>query len=245
MDDDKAGKDRYAQVFRHEMGHAVDDKLGAPVTDLRIHQAGWTQHEGADAWIAALGGYGNIPADLQPTVRGAVQAYLGKGNVFTAPTPTFEQTLIAQLQGLHPGNEQCIEGKPNPVEDDLARLRPLYPTNFLLRVCIASQGDNNYFRFAQWPGDGARVYFLNHYYAKPYSLSVATHNHLKQWGDSSAAFSDKEWFAEIYAAWYDPAGNKPSFPAFVTSFFENVVDKMGGPDTVKPNGGGGNPKVPR
>jgi hypothetical protein len=243
--DAEANAARYSQVFRHEVGHAVDDRIGGATQDLRLNQAGWKQYAAVDEWIAALGGYGDIPAALQPTVRKAVQAYLGKGNTFKAPTATFEETLWAQVWAAHPGDTLAADGS-DAATRDLQALRALYKTNMLLCTCIASQGDTNYFRFAQWPAAGDRVFFISHYYARGYSLSVATHSHLKSWGDSSAAFSDKEWFAEIYAEWYKngEGGAHMEFPGFVTRFFQNVVEKMGSPSTVA-GGGGNHPKVPR
>lgn len=219
---------RYSQVFRHEVGHAVDDRLGSRSSNLRLNEAGWHQYGTIDQWITALGGYGDIPATLQPVVRRAAQAYLGAGNTFDSPTPTFEATLLAQVRAAHPGVAQAPDGKDD-VSKDLATLRNHYGTATLLKACIASQGRTNYWRFASWPEAGGKVFFINHYYAKPYSLSSATWTNLKSWNNSAAAFSDKEWFAEIYADWYQNGigGAHTAFPDYVTNFFTTQVERLG------------------
>jgi hypothetical protein len=51
------------------------------------------------------------------------------------------------------------------------------------------------------------------------------------WGDTSAAFSDKEWFAEVYAEWYKNGvgGDHIDFPDYVTNFFRTKVETLGQP----------------
>lgn len=239
---------RYAQVFRHEVGHAVDDRIGGPAADLRLNQAGWKQYAGVDEWIGALGGFGGIPAPLQAVVKRAVQAYMGAGGTFDSPTATFEETLEQAVMAANPTVRATAQDGSDAVSQTLSTLRPLLATNTLLRACVASQGSCNYFRFQSWVNNGGKVFFINHYYGRGYSVSEATHNNLKAWGDVAAAFSDKEWFAEIYADWYQAGkgGAHTAFPDFVTNFFTNVVEKLGSIDQVaQQGGGGGHPRVPR
>lgn len=221
---------RYTEVFRHEVGHAVDDRLAGETQDLRINQAGWTRYAGVDEWITALGGYDTIPADLQATVRAAVQAYFGGGGTFNSPTATFEETLRAQVQAAHPGVAPAPDGS-DEVSQTMTTLQGLYATNMLLKSAIASQGNTNYFRFAGWPSNGTAHFFINHWYAAGYSLSNVTHADLVSWGNVAAAFSDKEWFAEIYQTWYanGVGGAHRQFPGYVTDFFTNRVDALGAP----------------
>jgi Putative peptidoglycan binding domain len=244
---------RYSQVFRHEVGHTVDSTLGGECDKLRVTDAGWTQYATPDAWIGALGGYGDIPKELQPKVHAAVAAYMGPGSTFNSPTPKFWDTLA-----LHVSAEELKQ---------LAKLAG----NPLLGACTASQGNCNYFRFTGWPVLGGKAFFINHYYAKGYSIGGATFTNLKAWGNVAAAFSDKEWFAEVYADYYQngAGGAHTAFPDFVETFMKNKVDKLapstppshgGGTATavatVEPpvdqalpgagkGGGGGNPTVPR
>ncbi|GMV39470.1 MAG: hypothetical protein AMXMBFR64_11860 [Myxococcales bacterium] len=61
-----------------------------------------------------------------------------------------------------------------------------------------------------------------------------------------AAFSDEEWFAEVYAEWYK-GGTHRTFPQFVTDFMNTHVVRFGSPAAAPAagaTGGGGNPRVP-
>jgi hypothetical protein len=236
----------YSSTFRHEMGHAIDDAIGAPCATLRNTTAGWTRYDTTDALITAAGGYGTIPAALQPVVRTALDNYRGPGSTFNAPTSTFDATLQAAVMAAHPEVTATQSDGSDAVSQDMATLNGLNTTNLLLKVGTGSQGNNNYWRYTAWPGDGAKHFFINHWYAAGFSIAKSTFDDLVAWGNVKAAFSDKEWFAEIYAEWYNGGAHR-TFPAFVTTFMESHVARFGAPAAAQQNGatrGGGNPRVP-
>lgn len=237
---------RYAGTFRHEVGHAIDAALGSVCNDLRTTQAGWTRYANTQAMIAAAGGYGTLAPALQPVVLKALDEYRGPGSTFSAPTPTFEATLEAAVMAAHPEVVTSSADGTDAVSQDMTTLRGLYGTNLLLRIGNMSQGDNNYWRFQNWPGDGAKHFFINHWYAAGFSISATTFQDLVAWGNVKAAFSDKEWFAEVYAEWYN-GGTHRTFPAFVTTFMAAHVERFGSPATAPAagaTGASGNPRVP-
>lgn len=237
---------RYAGTFRHEIGHAIDAALGAVCTQLRTTQAGWTRYANIEAMITAAGGYGNLPPALQPVVRTALDNYRGPGRTFNSPTPTFEATLQAAVMAAHPDVVQSTADGSDAVTTDMNTLRGLYGSNLLLRIGNMSQGTNNYWRFRNWPGDGAKHFFINHWYSAAFSVASTTFQDMVAWGNVKAAFSDKEWFAEVYAEWYR-GGTHRTFPQFVTDFMNTHVVRFGSPATAPAagaTGGGGNPRVP-
>ena len=229
------------EIFRHEVGHAVDARLGSVGDNFRHNTAGWHDYN-AHEWIATAGGLGSIPANLRPVVERAISSYFGSGSTFKAPTALFEDTLRASIkrEGSHLFG-MVGETSAADTEKMLAQLRPHYHSNLALRAAIASQGDSNYQRNGSWADDGSRGYFINHYYARGYTIKLATLQHLRSWGDLYAAFSDAEWFAELYQTWYSEPAARASMPEFVRKYFTNVVDKVG----ATPGNAGSNPAVPR
>ena len=241
---------RYTGVFRHEVGHAVESALGGSANSFKQDQGGWTKYASVDTFIAAMGGYGNIPATLQPIFKDAMTRYMGSGGTFAAPTATFEETLEAAVMAANPDVIESAEDGSDAVSVAMATFKGLYDSNFPLKAMIAAQGNNNYWRFDQWQVANGKAFFPNHWYARGYSVAAATHTDLKSWPDQSAAqsaaFSDAEWFAESYSVWYGTAtpGTSHSWAPFMKTYFETTVAALGAPGSpTAPSPGGGHPKV--
>lgn len=245
---EEADATRYSQVFRHEVGHAVDSSLGGACETLRTTQAGWTRYNSVDAFIAAAGGYGTIPSGKRAVAKAALEAFIGDGGPWAGPA-SFDAALEAAVMAAHPEVEACDPDGSDAVSVDLAALRPLLASNTLFQTAVACEGPGYFYGTgaqATWPQHSGKAFFFNFYYHKAFSVGQATHDDLKAWGNSAAGFSDKEWFAEIYASWYETPtpGASRAFPAFVTTFMNTTVANVGGPGAGAPSGGGGNPKVP-
>jgi len=152
------------------------------------------------------------------------------------------------VAAAHPGVVKLPDGSDD-ISKDLAILTPLLASNTLFKTATGSAGPNFFYSSgsqAAWPQHGGKAFFFNFYYHKAFSVATATHDDLKAWGNSAAGFSDKEWFAEVYASWYETPtpGASRTFPAFVTTFMNSTVANVGAPGGGAPSGGGGNPKVP-
>ncbi|MEZ4269018.1 MAG: hypothetical protein R3F39_21885 [Myxococcota bacterium] len=245
---DEADATRYSQVFRHEVGHAVDASLGGACETLRSTQAGWTRYNTVDEFIAAAGGYGTIPSGMRAVAKAALESFIAGGGPWNGPA-SFDAALEAAVMAAHPEVTATESDGSDAVSVDLAALRPLLASNTLFKTAVACQGPDFFYgnaAQAAWPQTGGKAFFFNFYYHKAFSVGQATHDDLKAWGNAAAGFSDKEWFAEIYASWYETStpGSSRTFPAFVTTFMNNTVANVGGPGAGAPSGGGGNPKVP-
>jgi LysM repeat protein len=245
---DQTDQAAYEGTFRHEIGHAVDARLGGTSNNFRIQTAGWKRYGGVADFVTDMGGYGDLPADLQPRLATAIQRYLGGGSTFQAPTPTFEATLQAVVMEAHPEVTACAADGSDAVSTEMARFRACYDTCEPLKSMIACQGNNNYWRYQSWNVTAGKAFFVNHWYAVPYSIKESTHQDLAGWPSQAsaqkAAFSDAEWFAETYAVWYGTPepGTSHGWAGFVRTFFEGPVAALGDPAAQQP--AGGNPAVP-
>jgi hypothetical protein len=245
---DEADATRYSQVFRHEVGHAVDAHLGGACETLRSTQAGWTRYNTVDEFIVAAGGYGTIPADKQAVAKAALEAFMAGAGPWNGPA-SFEAALETAVVAAHPEVVATESDGSDAVSQTMTALRPLLASNTLFKTAVACQGPGYFYGTsaqALWPQHSGKAFFFNFYYHKAFSVAQATHDDLKAWGNSAAGFSDKEWFAEVYASWYETPtpGASRTFPAFVTTFMNGTVATVGAPGPSAPSGGGGNPKVP-
>jgi len=243
MMSDQKDATRYSQVFRHEVGHAVDTALGGECESFRTAQAGWTRYAGLDDFIAAAGGWGTVPDNKREVVKTALDAFLKGGGPWNSPGK-FDDALLVAVKAKHPGVTEAPD-KSDDVSKDMAALQALYGSNAILDTARGSEG-TFYFPAAQakWPQASGKSFFFNFYYHVPFSVAASTHNDLKTWNNAAAGFSDKEWFAEVYAAWYSTPvpGAARAFPGFVTAFMNSKVAKVGGPDKA-PGPESGNPKA--
>lgn len=225
---EQANQARYAETFRHEVGHAIDASI-PEVADLRLNQAGWTKYEALADYVKKVG-YGTIDEKLQPKVLTAVTKYVEAGGPWDSPGK-FEDELKKHVTDAA----------------DLKKVTDLFGSNTLLDTMRGSEG--RYYGLAavaKWPVYSGHAYFVNFYYHRVYSIAEATHTDLKARGNASACFSDAEWFAEMYQEWYKTATpGSGSFPAFVKTFFEKKVDPYVASSGAKTSGGGGHPRVPR
>jgi hypothetical protein len=213
----------FTKTFRHEVGHAVDAR-NPKVADLRLNQAGWKEYT-VDGWIGALG-WGTIDAAVQPKVKAAVVSFLGKGKVWGPTGGTFLSHLTAAVSA-----------------DELKELQKIMTTNNLLAACVKSEGAYPWHNYQNRLVTSGAAWFINHYYPKYYSLAETTHNAIKGWGATAAAFSDKEWFAEVYADWFENGvGSPPAYaghPGYVQTFMKNEVEKFNAAAPVPAAGGAG------
>jgi len=225
----QANQASYAETFRHEVGHAIDDSI-PDVRDLRINQAGWSKYEAIGDFYTKVG-WGNVKdAGLQTKVKTAIDTYVAGGGPWDSPG-TFEDELKKHITDA----------------TELKKVTDEFGKNTILDTMRGSEG-TFYFSsaVAKWPLHSGHNYFVNFYYHRVYSVAQATHTDLASRGNAAACFSDAEWFAEMYQEWYrtTPAGTG-SFPAFVKTFFEKKIDPYVASAGAPAGGGGGHPKVPR
>lgn len=235
-----AGAESYSKTFRHEIGHAVDAKIGGPVETLRTSTAGWKKHEDIDTVITELGGLDKVPEAHRTVVKDTFKKFTTSNKGNQAAPGKFEDMLKTAVEGANTGDAK----KAKAAWDEVNALWGKVP---VMDVAKASySGGYAHWNYQNFVVHSGRAYFCGHYYGKVMSMPTALHDDIKAWQNSSAAFSDKEWFAEVYAEWYrtKTPGTGRTFPDYVTSFMKDTVAKLGEPKAAAAGGGGGsNPKV--
>ncbi len=225
-----ATKKEFAHTFRHEVGHAIDAAIGGRVADLRTNKAGWRRLASTSELIGAVGGFKSCPTDVRQTVQRAMNQFAtsSRGSF------TFANSWESHLNG-HLIKQMGAEKAAAKLQE----VRKATPSDPVLGAAHNSSGGNGpHYKHKQWQVANGRAFFFNAYYAKPFSVSAETHNFLKSWNNPKANFSDKEWFAEVYAEWFrtSPPGKGRAFPSYVSDFMKKTVETYRG-GTVQTHSG--------
>jgi hypothetical protein len=176
-----AQKERFEDVLRHEVGHAVHaDKAGTIDPWLKA-EYGWQRFDASrpsiDAWIALMGGWdawGPVTASQRVEIASALIQALGNGSSWNpGPRPVFPAG--------HPWN------------------RP----GFGPRLAVEGSLGNWFETFEKWYRANGLAFFLNYWYAEPLVVKESTLDLILKMPDRYAAMSHFEFFAELYALYYD------------------------------------------
>jgi len=175
-----AAQERFEDVFRHEIGHAVHEASQKKVDDWLQATFGWQMFDAArdadiDRWVGLLGGYGQVSAVQKTQIRGYIRAAVGGGSSWNPP-----QTALAPAG--HPWNEP--DYKP--------------------RMALARTGADWYMNNHAWLLHNGSRFAANYWYA---TLMVVSDDTLAfvntKMPDNYAAMSPLEFFAEFYALYFD------------------------------------------
>lgn len=178
--DELSDPTRFGAVLRHEVGHAVHEgRLGAVDRWLEA-RFGWRTHglsdPEIDAWVHAMGGFGESSVEERRDVRRAVREAVGPGGRWAlGPGP--------RLPAHHPWN------------------RP----DFGPRLALERTGSPWWEARAGWHRVGPRAFFANPWYATLIEVDAAALDLIERMPDGYAAMSHFEFFAELYAMHRDPA----------------------------------------
>jgi hypothetical protein len=188
--------------LHHEVGHAVDHRLGAASDVLRRDQAGWATY--ADAWslLEALGGLDGLPQ----AHRNALE--FGLNLVRIGNQPNIAEGLRAALQ---------MDGHAADLPATIKQIQE-HPVG---RACLELGGTEP---LESWASHRGRRFCTNTYYEKFMSVPDKTYAELQN-QSARAHYYESEWFAECYVEYYDP-GSRAALPRYLRDFFANVVDKM-------------------
>jgi hypothetical protein len=177
------GAESFASTIRHEIGHAVQDMLdtdkhGLVVTLLR-DRFGWTifpgTPKGADAWVRDMGGWGGVGQPERRRICDALVMSLGPGSQWKPPP------AVALPQGSH-----------------------WWQKDFAPRLAVTGSLENWFASNKQWYRKNGKAYFLNYWYRSFMSVQEACLEFINTkmpW--DYAAMSPGEFFAELYALYYD------------------------------------------
>jgi hypothetical protein len=176
---DTAPRERFEDVVRHEVGHAVHEMHDVLVNGWLDSRFGWRVHAvdddaAVDAWVEAMGGWGTLTAAQRRDVRAALRTATGPGERWSpGPRPTLP------------------EG------------HPWWGARFGPRLAFEKSGANWYRQHRSWHRHGGKAFFINFWYQTLVEVSAATLDLVARMPDDYAAMSHYEFFAELYALFYD------------------------------------------
>lgn len=174
--------DSFPNVMRHEVGHAVQDKLdkenGLFVTNYLTQAYGWRvfpgTSAGARAWGDAMGAWAGLSDNQISRVCDTLVKSLGPGNSWNPPPPAHVPS----------GDVWWSAG-------------------FGPRLATEGSLPNWYSSNSRWYRDGGQAYFLNYWYSQFMIVSTEALTFINEkmpW--DYAAMSPGEFFAELYALYY-------------------------------------------
>ncbi|BAZ08731.1 hypothetical protein NIES4071_05370 [Calothrix sp. NIES-4071] len=173
----------FEDVMLHEVGHAVQEKLDQAKKDLVTNQLkeqfGWQtfglDDSEIDAWVKLMGGYGNITDLQKQEIRKYLRDSIGFGGQWEPPQ---------QAPNVPSGH-------------------PWYATNFGPRLACEQTGAYWYDKNQKWYRANGLAFFLNYYYQTFTVVNESTLDLVERMPSSYAAMSPFEFFAELYAVFYN------------------------------------------
>ena len=204
----ESGTNAFRNVVLHEVGHAVQEKFDTQkkmlITKWLEKNFGWQLFDpnstGIDAWINMMGGY--PPQTLGKTrteVRAFIAQSVGQGGSFNAPK-------IVNGPAGHLWN--------NP--------------KFGPRSAFEKARSNWFTHCDKWHRSGTKRFFVNYYYQQLMVVDTATIDLIvKSMPDRYAAMSHFEFFAELFAWYYDSKAEKrEAIPPFAATWFSQNVGPL-------------------
>ena len=209
----------FDKTLRHEVGHAVEDKREKLIGDWLKNVAGWKMYsqskENIKKWIAEMGGYGTkvTEADKKDIID-YIDALLP-----AKPSWQYDSSETSPLTKFA-GRPDVLNSRPIKAVLGCTDFRPKTPTYNPKRW---------YSLYRSWEVYGGKAFSLNYWYR---DLMVVDDKQLKTLmaflPSSYATMSPAEFFAEVYAYFYDPKYPTGSpVPKDIKSWFEKNLGKNG------------------
>jgi hypothetical protein len=195
-------RERFEDTVRHEVGHAVHEARRRTIDAWLARRFGWrafeTTDRGIDAFVALLGGYGEISAAHTRDIRRLLREAIGAGEDWSPPK-------LPVAPPAHPWN------------------RPTFGP----RLAAERTGAYWYSRNGLWHRDAERAYFLNYWYRLYMVVDLETLALINDgMPDRYAAMSPYEFFAELYALHYDRDDPKrENIPRDVSAWLDQHVGR--------------------
>lgn len=172
-------RESFEDVLRHEVGHAVHEERDAVVTPWLEQRFGWrmfpSTRSGIDAWVKWMGGWGTLPARAREEITQALQIAAGPG-------------------------EKWGPGRAPRLPSGHAWWAP----DFGPRLAYERSGADWFENFRTWHRSNGRAFFVNFWYASFMAVDADTLDRfVAKMPSNYAAMSPYEFFAEIYALYYD------------------------------------------
>ena len=221
-------KERFEDTLRHEVGHSVHEAHPDLVNDWLWQRFGWAEFQptakGIDDWAAQMG-----PASGWPGL--------------SAADKTQVRALIRQACG--PGSKWGASVTPGAPLGS-----PWRSAEFGPRLAFERTGDNWYANNQNWYRAGGKAFAINFWYGTLMCVGETTLDLINQkMPDPYAAMSPAEFFAELYALYYDIGDpQRKNIPADVRKWLDAELGKAVRSQParpVAPGSGGARKRVTR
>lgn len=193
----------FEDTVRHEVGHAVHEQHRTLVNSWLKSRFGWqvfgTSNNDIDSWIMQLGGWGRANLREQAQIRTYLVECLGPGGRWTSGGPAF-------VPSNHPWRD----------------------ANFAPRLAHEKTGDYWYENLMNWHRHDGKAFFLNYYYRTLNIINEETLELVLKMPSTYAAMSHFEFFAELYALYYDlDDADWKNIPSDVKEWMRNNIGEGG------------------
>lgn len=202
-------REEFEDVVRHEVGHGVysqDPERQIRIDDWLKHTFGWVSlplnAENLDAWVEMMGGWeqwGVAPHERAGILE-CMEVATGPGSVFASgPDPAAIDTHKWWTPGLGP------------------------------RQAFLNSGSNWYENYNNWlrltiDSGPEKAFFVNFYYRELGVVNSSTLDIVEAISSSYAAMSPLEFFAEIYALYYDgDDARRSAIPSTVSDWLNDNI----------------------
>jgi hypothetical protein len=203
--EDLKEKEWFEDVLRHEVGHAVHEKMASEIDNWLKEEFGWEIFDGyddqeIDAWIEKTGGYGNITSQEKRETREYIKEYFRENK-----NPWGPPDDPPKAPAGHPWNDK----------------------QFAPRLIAEQTGENWHEVNERWYRHNGKAFFFNFYYAKLMIVNEGTLSFINEgMKEKYAATSPHEFFAELYALYFDlDDKNRKNIPKKVLDWMEQHVGK--------------------
>ncbi len=200
-------REKFEDVMRHEVGHAVHEMKSDLVNDWLESRFGWrifgTNDADIDQWVGLMGGWGTLSGSERADVRQYLRTAAGGGGSW----------------------------QPGPPPAAPAG-HPWYRSNFGPRLAFERSGAYWFQNYVTWYRRGQRAFFMNFWYRTFMAVDTKTLELVAKMPDAYASMSHFEFFAELYALYYDLDDPKRSvIPANVSKW---IATNLGAPEAGAP-----------
>ena len=174
-----ANRESFEDVLRHEVGHAVQEQRDDIVSPWLEKRFGWRMFNasiaGIKAWVDLMGGWGDVKGRSRDEIIQALRVAAGPG-------------------------ERWAPGRAPRLPQE----HPWWAADFGPRLAYENSGENWFRNFRTWHRSGDRAFFVNFWYGTFMAVDGSTLDRfVARMPDDYAAMSPYEFFAEIYALYYD------------------------------------------
>lgn len=207
-------KERLEDVLRHEIGHSVHAHHAEIIEPWLTAEFGWQkfgrEQNSIDQWIELMGGWnrwGSVSPKQRVDISNALVQVLGNGGSWSpGPSPTFTKS--------HPWN------------------RP----NFGPRLAVEMSPAQWYTNYNHWYRSNGKAFFLNYWYAELMVINESALELVDKMPSNYALMSPFEFFAELYAMYYDEDDPKRLvIPASAGKWLDENIGRPDPDDASEPS----------